>query len=124
MRIAAEEASPYVPTGASLDLADQVRLLLDREGLTPRELASRADVPYTAKELYRFMSGMALPPPPFIALITRTCRDSDGLREAYERACYATEAAAQQVETTVEPESQSESQPKPESVERRPRTAA
>lgn len=86
MRLPHGEAAPSAPADAVADLAQQLRLLLDREGLTPRQLAAAPDVPYSTAMLYRFLTGESLPPPLLIDLITRTCGDSAGLRQAYKRA--------------------------------------
>lgn len=66
-------------------LAQQIRLLLDRAGMTPRQFAEKPDVPYTSKEVYQFLSGTTLPPSLFIDLVSRDCGDLGGLIHTYEQ---------------------------------------
>lgn len=81
------EPSRLDPTDAVGDLAEHLRFLLDRAGLTPRQLSDDPDVPYSAAMLYRFLSGQALPPPQLLEVITRRCGgDPAGLQHIYDRA--------------------------------------
>jgi hypothetical protein len=79
----------------SWELARQLRFLLDREGLTPRQLAAEHDVPYTPAMLYRFFTGQALPPPQLIEVVARRCGgDLEKLQIAYDAARRRTAMAA------------------------------
>jgi Carbohydrate binding domain len=87
------QPTPAAPTDAYRDLSAHLRYMLEREGLTPRQLATADDVPYSAAMLYRYLSGEELPPPLLIEVVARHCRTSPGaLRTAYERACQAAAA--------------------------------
>lgn len=87
--------SPPAPTDACRELAGHLRYMLEREGLTPRQLADAPDVPYSVGMLYRFLSGDELPPPLLIKIVARHCRTHpDALRTAYERARLASTAAS------------------------------
>jgi hypothetical protein len=84
---ARRQPAPPAPTYAYRDLAAHLRYMLEREGLTPRQLATADDVPYSATMLYRYLSGEELPPPLLIEVVARHCRTHPGaLRTAYERA--------------------------------------
>jgi hypothetical protein len=85
--VGSADAVPVDPANPSRELAQHLRFLLDREGLTPRQLASEADVPYSPAMLYRFFSGESLPPPQLIEVMARRCGgDFEGLQSAYDRA--------------------------------------
>jgi hypothetical protein len=56
------ERPPPASADAIADLAQHLRLLLEREGLTPRQFAAAPDVPYSSAMLYRFLTGESLPP--------------------------------------------------------------
>src|SRR5262245_45914981 len=69
------------------DLAQRLRLLLDRADLTPRQLAAEHDLPYRKEQLYRFFSGELLPPTSLIQLVAQQCGgDLDGLYSVYAQA--------------------------------------
>lgn len=71
----------------SSELSRQLRFLIDREGLTPRQLAAEPDVPYTPAMLYRFFTGQELPPRQLIEVVARRCGgDLEKLRAAYAEA--------------------------------------
>lgn len=82
-----DTTGPDAPSDAARELAQRLRFLLDRAGMTPRQLAEEADVPYTPTMLYRFLSGRDMPPPQLIEVVARKCgEDVDNLHAAYDRA--------------------------------------
>jgi hypothetical protein len=86
---------------AARELAEQLRALLDENGVSLRQLAAADDVHYSLTSLHRFFSGRALPPQQLVEVLGRRY-GGDGatrerLRRLYERASAAEAAEATEV---------------------------
>jgi carbohydrate binding protein with CBM4/9 domain/helix-turn-helix protein len=92
---------------AARELSEQLRAMLDENGVSLRQLAAADDVHYGLTSLHRFFSGRALPPPRLVDQLARRYGGDDATRERlhrlYERAA-ASESAAPEVDTEVAPE--------------------
>ncbi|HEY7489014.1 MAG TPA: carbohydrate binding domain-containing protein [Streptosporangiaceae bacterium] len=79
--------------GAARELAGQLRLLMDRAGLSPRQLAADGNVPYDVTALQRFLSGRVLPPRQLVEVIAARCGgDREQLLSTLDRAVVARDA--------------------------------
>jgi len=79
--------------GAARELAMQLRLLVDRAGLTARQLAADDQVPHNVTTLRRFLSGRELPPRHLVEVIADRCGgDREQLLSTLARAVTAREA--------------------------------
>ncbi|WP_157357433.1 helix-turn-helix domain-containing protein [Amycolatopsis nigrescens] len=67
---------------ANRELAARLRALLDRRGLSLRQLAADEDVHHSLTALHRFFAGQAVPRRQLLELLSRRC-DGD-LYELYE----------------------------------------
>jgi hypothetical protein len=93
MRAARWKPLPADIMGASRELATRLRLLVDRAGLTLRQLAADDRVPHDVATLRRFFSGRELPPRELIEVIIERCGgDREQLLSTLDRATAAREA--------------------------------
>jgi hypothetical protein len=79
--------------GAARELVVQLRLLMDRAGVSLRQLAAADNVPYSVMSLRRFLSGKVLPPGQLIEVIADRCDgDREQLLSTLDRAVAAKDA--------------------------------
>jgi hypothetical protein len=79
--------------GAARELAVQLRLLVDGEGLSLRQLAADDNVPHSVTMLRRFFSGRVLPPRRLVEVIADRCGGNrEQLLSTLDRAVVARDA--------------------------------